>query len=241
MNNIEVVEENPQIIDLESRLAFFEKIGVEYTLRLVVAEYLWGSMQRLKVFSQQYFEEEFNTERSRRLNDKAQKIDNRNGNKLLDIVFINDEIGYGCFAAEDIPENSLIDEYAGILGLESDNPTSQYMVRYGGGILSKIFQDHPLVVDAGEIGNETRFINHVSSDAMFLNTDGVYRHGRKLKFDGGFYDGIFHVLAVTAQDVRSGEELRMDYGPHFTGLHGLPDSLYFLNGRGELVKLPKMD
>lgn len=112
------------------------------------------------------------------------------------IKWINPQLGYGAFAAEDLPEKSFVAEYAGLVRrVDKKKPNLngycfEYPVRFWS---SKYF-----VIDAQHEGNISHFINH--SDHPNLQPLWIVDRG------------LLHLIFITNRDVAEGTELTFDYG-----------------------------
>lgn len=117
----------------------------------------------------------------------------------VSIGWINDEMGYGLFAEEDLPENVFIGQYCGIVRqvhrLEPE--LNEYCLHYP----SRFFSYNYYVIDAKRAGNQTRFINH--SDRANLQPMALLdRH-------------FLHIGFFTSRACCKGEELTFNYGKNF--------------------------
>jgi hypothetical protein len=112
------------------------------------------------------------------------------------IKWIDDEIGYGVFAREDIPSQAFIGEYTGVIKQVSRfRPNlNAYCMHYP----TKFFSYNYFVIDAQEAGNEMRFLNH--SDRPNLKPMCVID------------DGLQHIVLFASKPIASGEQLTFNYG-----------------------------
>lgn len=125
------------------------------------------------------------------------ELKNNDGNMMIgfNIIRINEVIGYGMFAAHQIPADAPVGEYVGKIikhKILADIP-SRYLASTN---LSK--DEWTWSIDAEEYGNETRFINH-SDDPnckMWISKDR-----KKIR-----------VYIYTIRTVEAGEELTTNYG-----------------------------
>ena len=112
---------------------------------------------------------------------------------MVSIRYVNDAIGYGLFAEQRILADDMLGEYVGMV---HDNPdtlkTYSLLFPSSGG-------SHQ--VDSLEYGNETRFINHSS------NPNCEYIHV--------LVDNLCHVICRAKRDIRSGEQITVDYGQSY--------------------------
>jgi len=73
--------------------------------------------------------------------------------KRVEIRYINEDVGYGVFAKENIPAYSILNHYAGILKLDKKIPSSNDS--------TFMFSDfEKFSIDAHSAGNWGRFMNH---------------------------------------------------------------------------------
>lgn len=115
------------------------------------------------------------------------------------IRLIDTTIGFGLFAARELEEGELVGEYAGYVSYSDAVTDRTYCyeypaLHYGG-------EDTVLVLDAGELGNETRFINH--------DTREVVNHGME------FFNGHWRVVFAVKTRIEKGEQLFINYGPGY--------------------------
>jgi len=107
--------------------------------------------------------------------------------------------GYGLFADRDLPADTYIGEYAGLVRKhkkrldEANAYCFEYPVYFNG--------KTPFTIDAKEEGNLLRFINH--SEKPNLRLKPVYGQG------------IMHIILRTKEAVAKGTELTYDYGPTY--------------------------
>lgn len=104
--------------------------------------------------------------------------------------------GYGLFARERLRAGEPIGEYAGVLTKDwaRDVSCAAEIDPY----LLKFPFDPEYAIDAEEIGNETRFINHSTR----ANVRRVYLS------DGG----LPRVIFTAAEDIPAGRQILLDYG-----------------------------
>jgi SET domain-containing protein len=119
--------------------------------------------------------------------------------EVLEIRWINRDIGYGVFAKKDLPEYTFIGEYTGLVRRRKlfGDHKNNYCFRYQiGPYLSRF------VIDAKFKGNSTRMINH-------CDDPNAKPHSLITS------DGIAHIIICTNRFIAKGEELTYDYGPEF--------------------------
>jgi SET domain-containing protein len=84
-----------------------------------------------------------------------------------------------------------------------DRKDSQYNLDFS---CSSIIHDKAfLLVDANELGNETRLINHFK---------GIGEH-ENIEFKKMWVGGCMRVFAVACTDIQKGQELLADYGEDY--------------------------
>ncbi len=125
----------------------------------------------------------------------------------VSLRFIDDEVGFGVFAAQRISPCALVGEYTGQLveakkrALKSKFHYIRYAIWEMGG--------RKYVLDAEKMGNFTRFINHSAQPNLGLQS--VY------------WRGIPRMIFVALKEIHEGEQLTFDYGAVFwKGHHQKP-------------------
>ncbi len=119
----------------------------------------------------------------------------------VSIGWVSEEVGYGLFAAKDIPAGSYVGEYTGIIR-KNDlrrcfEPLNDYCALYPvEDELSK-----RLFLDAKQFGNLTRFINHSNTPNLEV------RHL--------FCDGFYHRVFIANRLIRKREQLLYSYGKNY--------------------------
>lgn len=144
---------------------------------------LKGSFRRkMNLFSCALFENEFTEKKTPKYS----------------IRFVDSLIGYGVYAEQTIPKLAYIGEYVGVVRRRDKkrDQDNSYIFRY---LRTNLFK--PLVIDAEEKGNFTRFINH--SDEPNLTSRWI------------IVDGIYHVILFANQMIPKGKQLTYDYGPNY--------------------------
>lgn len=106
---------------------------------------------------------------------------------------------YGLFAGEDIEPKQFIIEYTGIVKpyhwkFDAHNP---YCFEYPFIRGAKT----PYTIDARDMGNESRFINHSTSPNVIPNV--------------AYCEGVIHLVFVSREKIPMGSELTYDYGPNY--------------------------
>ena len=124
--------------------------------------------------------------------------------------------GLGLFAEEFIPANKFVIEYTGefITDKEAERRGNFYELNRTSYLFNSIFsEEHCLFsLDAYFLGNESRFINHSSSNAN-LNSQLMISHG------------IIKIVFICNRDIYKGEEFLFDYRfeDEYKKKHGLID------------------
>lgn len=127
----------------------------------------------------------------------------------LTIAWISNEIGYGVWTNQDIPANSFVGEYTGILRKRRfwGRWKNLYCFDYTTGPK----RSTSFVIDCQDGGNHTRFINHASTP--------------NLQLVSVFYEGIMHVILYAKEDIPAGTQLCYDYGEDYWEKRGKPIDL----------------
>lgn len=128
----------------------------------------------------------------------------------ISIRFINEQVGHGVFAEENLKADRYIGEYTGIV---RENvriyfvPLNNYCYQYP--VLDRTGRH--FVIDATK-GNFTRFINH----SYTPNLKPVY----------AFIDGFYHLILISLRAIRKGEQLSYEYGPQYWYIRPPPEALH---------------
>jgi hypothetical protein len=119
----------------------------------------------------------------------------------LYIRWINDKVGYGCFADEDIPPHTLIGEYSGEVQRHSPSNSTTWSWSYPshGDFCAAYAEKYQLI--ATNMGNELRFFNH--SDRPNCQSRFV------------FIGGSWRVLYVSSRLIKKHEEITTNYGEKY--------------------------
>jgi uncharacterized protein len=117
----------------------------------------------------------------------------------LTIAWIDESIGYGVWTNRDIPANTYIGEYTGMLRKRRffGRWKNLYCFDYNIGEGKRT----SFVIDAQDFGNHTRFINH--SFEANLEPVSVY------------CDGLVHVILYASKTIPAGTQLCYDYGKDY--------------------------
>lgn len=115
------------------------------------------------------------------------------------IKWINQDLGYGAFASEDISRGKFVGEYAGVVrqlhrGHPDHNP---YCFHYP----TKFWSLKYFTVDSMREGNLTRFINHSNHP----NLQPLCLVDRRL----------LHQVFIANRTIKKGEQLTFDYGEDY--------------------------
>lgn len=115
------------------------------------------------------------------------------------IRWINETIGYGLFANEEMAKGTYIGEYTGqVRRMSRVRPDyNAYCFHYP----TRLWSWNYFVIDAQHEGNELRFINHSPQP----NLQPVCLFDR----------GLLHLAFITNDEVKAGEQLTFDYGPDY--------------------------
>lgn len=117
------------------------------------------------------------------------------------VKWISEEVGYGLFASKDISAGDLIGEYAGVVVpkkmIKDKSWAWKYPIR---GKFSERFSGR-VSVNAGEMGNELRFINHSDN----RNTSPIMVH------NADTWVSCYYARKA----IRKDEELTVNYGKRY--------------------------
>ncbi|MCH1430706.1 MAG: SET domain-containing protein-lysine N-methyltransferase [Chlamydiales bacterium] len=112
------------------------------------------------------------------------------------VKWVNDKVGYGLFAKQNIPKSYLLGEYAGIARYTSFIPSSNPF------LFSYSFPEfRKTCVDAKSFANPLRFVNH--------------SYQSNVKCVKLFFENILHIFVLSQDEIKKDEQLLMDYGPYF--------------------------
>lgn len=117
----------------------------------------------------------------------------------MSIRWVDEKIGFGVFAAERILPCSYIGEYTGMIQERKTKHVkeSNYCIRYTSWPMGK----RQYVIDAENMGNFTRFINH--SDTPNISLACTY------------WRGLPRLIFISLQEIPEGAQLTFDYGKTF--------------------------
>jgi hypothetical protein len=113
--------------------------------------------------------------------------------------WIDEQIGFGIFAAQKIPSCTFIGEYTGVIKEVDAKATKDnyYCVKY----TTWDIRRRKFTIDAQKSGNFTRFINH--SVTPNLGLQSIY------------WCGLPRMVLVSLQEIEEGAQLTFDYGNLF--------------------------
>ena len=126
----------------------------------------------------------------------------------VELRWIDETIGWGVFAARDLPAMHYIGEYAGLVrGKKSADSKNAYCFQY------TVVQGETtrLTIDAKDQGGIVRFINH--SDTPNLDSSLAT------------IENLSHVVLYTLRPIKKGEQLCYSYGPDYWKKRGKPKKL----------------
>lgn len=121
----------------------------------------------------------------------------------ISVRYINERLGYGVFAEENLMIESYVGEYTGIVRKFDRRNSNDYS--YGYPILDD--NGRSFIIDA-TAGYLTRFINH----SFTPNLKPVY----------AFYDGFYHLIFLALQNIKKGMQLSYNYGYSYWYTRGHP-------------------
>jgi uncharacterized protein len=117
----------------------------------------------------------------------------------MTVRWIDEEVGFGVFAAERILPCMFVGEYTGLIQERKSKHVreSNYCIRYTSWPMGKRLH----VIDAENFGNFTRFINH--SDHPNISLVCTY------------WRGMPRLIFISLKEISDGEQLTFDYGKTF--------------------------
>lgn len=124
----------------------------------------------------------------------------------VSVRWINEHIGYGLFAEEDLEKGSYAGEYTGVVRKNNRRyiePLNDYCYEYP--VPDEIGRS--FVIDATS-GNLTRFINHSSTP----NLQPLH----------AFYKGFYHLIFLASSNIIRGSQLSYDYGASYWYIRDQP-------------------
>lgn len=117
----------------------------------------------------------------------------------LVIKWIDESIGYGLFANQDIADGEFVGEYTGVVRrtFRKHPDLNEYCFQYP----TKYWSWKYFVIDALKEGNYLRFANHSDRPTMQPST--------------AMDRGLLHQIFFTTRKIKKGTELTFDYGTDF--------------------------
>ena len=112
------------------------------------------------------------------------------------IAQVDDIVGHGVFAGEDIAPGKMLGEYTGVARdyrgghIERENP---YLFGYG---------SRGATLDAREMGNITRFINHCADHPNAKEAEVIV-------------DDVQHIVLIATRSIAKDAQILFDYGPNY--------------------------
>ncbi len=128
---------------------------------------------------------------------------------LVSIRWVDEKVGYGLFAEEDLEPGSYVGEYTGLVRKNDRlyfEPLNNYCYEYP--VPDSIGRSY--VID-GTSGHLTRFLNH--SDQPNVKPEHV------------FYEGFYHLIFLAADPIKKGTQLKFHYGQNYWALRRKPIDL----------------
>jgi hypothetical protein len=192
---IKFIPKDSKELALYSEEEFKSLLGVKWLIQL---EFLKPSFER-KVYrkSQRALKRDFFALKQKWLGTYFAKEIQRGDHPDLLIAWCNERVGFGVFANEDIGKGAYIGQYAGVVRKRRPNDENGYCFQYNVGD----DWESPFIIDAKEKGNYTRFINH--------------SHKSNLEPVSVYLNGAMHIILITLQPIKKGEQLCYDYGPDY--------------------------
>ncbi len=131
------------------------------------------------------------------------------------VQYVNDKVGYGAFAADDIEAGQLIAEYTGVIYDQEYHDQhqpidSKYMWTLPA---PSYFKDPSLrfLVDAKPVGNFVRFVNH----SYHPNVQGITV----------YCEHDWHMIYVATRAIKQDEQLLVDYGRGYWSQRNEPEEM----------------
>lgn len=173
-----------------------KKVGIRYSNHLVfscAADLLWVTKKCYQCLKKKKWKKE--NDWMKALHEKRLQKERTDH---IYLRWIDSYLGYGIFAAKDLPELTLIGEYTGRVLLRNRKNSRQNDYIFGYMIGPK---DSPLIIDAREEGNLTRFINH-SIEPNLLSRWMIV-------------EGVTRIIFFTKKRISKGTQLTYDYGGYY--------------------------
>lgn len=116
----------------------------------------------------------------------------------LSIRWIDDQIGWGVFAEQDLRKMDFVCEYTGLVRKRKRaDKTNGYCFEY----LISQGEESPYVIDASHQGGASRYINH-SAKPNLLSILATF-------------DNITHAVLIVNEPIKKGTQLLYDYGANY--------------------------
>lgn len=195
--HISVMKSGSNRLELLSRAQFKHFFHVKYCDHLFFPDYLF--LQKVLKDCPWIIRKSFLGEENRLQGLQYQNELSQGTIEKVAIQWIDAELGYGLFALQDLPENTYIGEFTGLVRrLSRRNPNQNvYCFHYP----TRFWSWNYTVVDALMYGNETRFINH--SDTPNLHPFCVWERN------------FLHIIFLTKEPIQAGTQLTYNYGKDF--------------------------
>lgn len=177
----------------QERKQFFDQLGIDYCNETVI-EYEPLFDYDIKV-SKQYLT---NPDEYDRLTDVYDDDIVLQTLMPMSIRWINEQVGHGVFAEDDLPAGGFIGIYGGVVKDRNLVHDKDYAWAYP----QETLQGGRMTLDAKEKGNELRLIN----DGKDPNCVVKYIPGS---------DGLWHVCYIAQKDIKKGDQLLISYGPAY--------------------------
>lgn len=190
---------NNRIGGKENILTFFHSKNIQYLERTRIE---WNPLDGKKLDRSPYYKE--NQEEFLRLDARyGEEIEKSHVAPVI-IQKVNDQIGYGLFAAEDLKKGDFIGEYTGVIRVcEEITETFE-----DGSYETDFSWDYPdtvgdvvLEINGRLEGNELRFVNHNKN----FNLDVEHT----------IHNGQWLIFFVAHRDIKAEEQLFVSYGDEY--------------------------
>lgn len=204
-------------------LATFNKLGVKYSNEVTAQDHNVTNLTKKhssaieNIITNQNMaivrHKLYTADQINRIQKKFINSDDNGLRKDIKLEKINDIKGHGAVATRNIPQDSLIGIYTGIVRHYTEIEDASYafdclyLHNYRPGCHNLVVGE--MQIDASESGNITRFLN-APSDAPEGNCNALNVMDK---------NGMPQVLYVTNQEIKAGEELTIGYGPKYRWKH----------------------
>jgi len=198
------LHEEDGTISLISQSALGDKFGFEYTQRLVFMSE--RDLRNYPYWGLDNHEGDFLTAQDLDISERLEQGDMLL-HQHLSVRFVSHVVGFGLFTNDtELVSGSYVGEYVGVVlgGTCSGHKPSAYSLSYP-------CSDGGHEINAKEIGNVIRFINHSSLHS-------------NIEFVHVFLQGIVHVLARVKENVPPHTQLFVDYGASYWSGQGVSPS-----------------